>query len=200
MSDAAQGAFAKDSWQTPRNARTLRAYMALQNQEIGARLRELRRGRPQTAIAEALEVSERAYQNWEAGDAKPSYRNLQRLAEFYGVGEDYILTGSNPTETPDLMDGALAGDGTIREQLAEIQRQLAAATSERDAILSLLARQDAILERIEKATAKNDDSTQRLDAAAQESRRLLRELESAAQSLAATRPATGDSGSPPASS
>lgn len=96
--------------------------MALQNQEIGARLRELRRGRPQTAVADALEVSERAYQNWEAGDAKPSYRNLQRLAEFYGVGEDYILTGAPgapPPETPDL---SLAGAG--ESQLDRIERRL----------------------------------------------------------------------------
>ena len=114
MSNATQGAFAKDSWQTPRNARTLRAFMALQNQEIGARLRELRRGRPQTAVAEALEVSERAYQNWEAGDAKPSYRNLQRLAAYYGVGEDFILTGTpgGPPETPDLSRNA-AGDSQL---------------------------------------------------------------------------------------
>jgi transcriptional regulator with XRE-family HTH domain len=170
MTDAAQATFAKDSWQTPRNARTLRAFMALRNQEIGARLRELRHGRPQTAVAEALEVSERAYQNWEAGDAKPSYRNLQRLAEYYGVGEDYILSGGQlPAETPAPFDGS------IREQLAEmgkaIEKQADALVTQagvleelRDAVQDLrelIATQRAAARQMDEATKALEAATGR---------------------------------------
>jgi transcriptional regulator with XRE-family HTH domain len=96
MSSAAQVGYANDSWQTARNARTLRAFMALRNTEIAARIRQLRSDRgdpPQTLVAEAIGVSERAYQTWEAGEARPVYRNLERLAAYYGVTEDFILTG-----------------------------------------------------------------------------------------------------------
>jgi transcriptional regulator with XRE-family HTH domain len=74
--------------------------MALRNQEIGARLRELRGQKPQTTVADELGVSERAYQGWEGGEAKPSYRNLQRLAAYFNVGEDFILTGERRGSVP----------------------------------------------------------------------------------------------------
>ena len=96
MSTAPKSPFAKDSWQTPRNARTLRAYMALHNQEIADRLKELRASKgnpPQRRVADAIAVDPRTLQMWEAGDAKPSFRNLEPLARYYGVSESYILTG-----------------------------------------------------------------------------------------------------------
>lgn len=166
---ATQPEFAKDSWQTPRNARSLRAFMALRNQEIAARLRELRGQRPQTTIADELGVAERTYQNWEAGDAKPSYRNLQRLAEYYGVGEEYILTGENEegfrvldgrvirqTKVPDLFVPAPGGDRGVN-LLAAVEKLLVKQNE-------LLARQSKILERIEDAIAAEDDSARRLAA------------------------------------
>lgn len=97
MQAFAKEPFARDSWQTPRNARTLAAYMALRNSEIGARISALRKdrgGMPQEIVAQKLGVSNRSYQAWEAGDTKPSWRNLEKLAKFYGVTEEYILLGS----------------------------------------------------------------------------------------------------------
>lgn len=72
--------------------------MALRQSEIGERIAQLREQRgnpPQETVAHQLGVSYRAYQTWEAGDAKPSYPNLEKLAEYYGVSEEYILTGSD---------------------------------------------------------------------------------------------------------
>lgn len=142
--------------------------MALQNQEIGARLRELRRGRPQTAVADALEVSERAYQNWEAGDAKPSYRNLQRLAEYYGVGEEYILTGTpgGPPETPDLSRNA-TGDSQmdrIERKLDEVLQRLNELATSDDlaaAVLQVAQGLDAESSPEEPAPAERDSSRSR---------------------------------------
>src|SRR4051794_25614689 len=107
MSSATQPAFVKDAWQTPRNARTLRAFMALQNEEIAARLRELRKARgnpPQDTVAAELGVGDRTYQTWENAEAKPSYRSLQKLADYFGVGEDFILSGTGRV-TPDPFAG-----------------------------------------------------------------------------------------------
>src|SRR3954471_4645622 len=133
MQSSTQAGFAKDSWQTPRNARSLRAFMALRNQEIAARLRELRGKKPQTTVADELGVAERTYQNWEAGEAKPSYRNLQRLAVYHGVGEDYILTGENVPQggglgrsaTPNPIPVTVTAESELAGILREIKEQLA---------------------------------------------------------------------------
>lgn len=125
--------------------------MALRNQEIGARLRELRGERPQTAIADELGVAERTYQNWEAGDAKPAYRNLQRLAEFYGVGEEFILTGDG-SPTPDMFPPATptypaeALEGALAEVLADIKAQLAEQTQVLSEIKGYAERVEAMLQ------------------------------------------------------
>lgn len=81
--------------------------MALQQREIGERIAKLRKSRgnpPQEVVAQQLGVSYRAYQAWEAGDAKPAYRNLSKLAAFFGVTEEYILMGGEEPEraTPQL--------------------------------------------------------------------------------------------------
>jgi transcriptional regulator with XRE-family HTH domain len=131
MSTATQQPFAKDSWQTPRNARTLRAYMALRNQEIGARLRDLRGSRPQTLIASELGVAERTYQNWEAGDAKPSWRNLQKAASYYKVTEEFILTGA--TGGRELPSEAAAAE-QVEDVAIEFRERVNATHSQLDRI------------------------------------------------------------------
>lgn len=99
--------------------------MALRNQEIGARLRELRGQKPQTTVADELGVAERTYQNWEAGDAKPSYRNLQRLAEYFGVREDYILAGEQVAVEPEPEAvSPLAGPDALAEALGVLEAKV----------------------------------------------------------------------------
>lgn len=98
-----QPAFANDSWQTQRNARTLQAFMALRQAEIGERISRLRRDRgnpPQEVVAQQIGVSYRSLQSWEAGDAKPSYRNLTKLADYFGVSEEFILMGEVDPSAP----------------------------------------------------------------------------------------------------
>lgn len=91
--------------------------MALQNQEIGDRIRELRGRRPQTSVAKAINVGERTYQTWEGGEAKPSYRSLERLAEFFGVTESYILDGID--ERP-IIEGVPEQLGEVDEKFSEL--------------------------------------------------------------------------------
>jgi transcriptional regulator with XRE-family HTH domain len=129
--------------------------MALKNQEIAGRIRELRGGRPQTVVADEVGVAERTYQNWEAGDAKPSYRSLQKLAAYYGVGEDYILSGA---AVPPPRDGAGSTpdpfvSGAIAERLDRMEERLADLIEKQNALLS---RQSDILERIEAAVDRED--------------------------------------------
>jgi transcriptional regulator with XRE-family HTH domain len=164
--------------------------MALQNQEIAARIRELRGARPQTLVADEMGVSERTLQNWEAGTAKPSYRSLQAIATYYKVPEEFILTGGRRSlartggsgETPDVfpvtvnrLDGPLEERIThIEGTLQEIVLLLEVARSEQDRISALLDRQSTILSRIESATSDAGDAAERLDAAVREADRALR--------------------------
>lgn len=132
MSSATQSVLVKDAWQTPRNARTFQAFVALTTQEIAARIRQLRADKgnpPQTLVAVELEVSERAYQSWENGEARPNYSSLQKLAAYYGTTSEWILTGSPGQDAPAAAETA-PGDARSA-QLDRIEAKL-------DAIMAAL--------------------------------------------------------------
>jgi transcriptional regulator with XRE-family HTH domain len=103
--------FAKVSSQRHAGTRTLQPPMSLNPQEIHERIRNLRaaRGLPQPAVASEVGVSLRALQFWESDDPEvetvPRYGNLERLAGYYGVSEEYILTGreNSVPESPVVM-------------------------------------------------------------------------------------------------
>lgn len=129
--------------------------MALRNQEIAQRIKELREGRgmpPQPVVAAAVGVSLRTYQNWEGGDAKPEYRNLERLAEFYGVSEEFILTGSENSrpESPVVVSETVEGGfeefrayvDELKEGLATIDQRLDDAESDRERMRQLIDQQN----------------------------------------------------------
>jgi transcriptional regulator with XRE-family HTH domain len=70
--------------------------MALKAQEIAGRIKHLRERKgnpPQPTVANAMGVALRTYQNWEAGDAIPRHGNLEALAAYYEVSEEWVLTG-----------------------------------------------------------------------------------------------------------
>jgi transcriptional regulator with XRE-family HTH domain len=93
--------------------------MALRNEEIGQRLTSLRQQKgnpPQEVVASEVGVSYRSYQAWEGGQTKPSWRNLTRLAEFYGVTPEWILIGEEE-ERPAGLEGRLA---SMEAQLTEV--------------------------------------------------------------------------------
>jgi transcriptional regulator with XRE-family HTH domain len=69
--------------------------------EVGARIRELRGPRPQPVIADAIGVTLRAYHAWEAGESGIAWRNLQKLAEFFDVSENYLLYGAEEVKGPE---------------------------------------------------------------------------------------------------
>lgn len=142
----------QDSWQTPRNARTLAAYMALKNREIGERIVALRKSRgnpPQEIVAQRLAVANRSYQSWEAGDTKPSWRNLSKLAKFYGVTEEFILLGDELEKSAPTRNG----DGQLAEVLELLRRldeRLTVAEQDRsDAQAETLRRAAAILTQLD---------------------------------------------------
>ena len=49
------------------------------------------RGAKQTEVAEAAELSLRAYQNYERGEREPTLSTLIKLAEYYGLSLDELV-------------------------------------------------------------------------------------------------------------
>ena len=83
---------------------------------MGKRLRRLRGDRKQMDIAKAVGIHNSVLSRMESDDKKsvdPS--SLKRLAEFYGVTTDYLLTGNTPGFPMELEDS---------EELRQIYEEL----------------------------------------------------------------------------
>lgn len=116
--------------------RSVAIEMALEQRAIGRRIAELREDRrlTQPVVADRVGVSLRAYQKWEAGTSAPAWRNLEQLAEVFGVSADYLLGAAqekrqDAQDQLDRIESELAAIhveiGAQATQLAEIQRLLA---------------------------------------------------------------------------
>jgi transcriptional regulator with XRE-family HTH domain len=68
--------------------------------QFSDRLREIRVTQKQTqrAIAALLDVSERAYQHYEAGTREPNITSLIALADYFNVSLDYLVGRSDMPE------------------------------------------------------------------------------------------------------
>lgn len=64
----------------------------MNNSDIGKKLKDLRRSKKltQEQAAERLGLTRCTVSNYECGRRSPHLTDLQRLAEFYGVGLDYF--------------------------------------------------------------------------------------------------------------
>lgn len=62
-------------------------------ENFSERLKQLRKSRniTQKELAQALNVTERNYQFWEAGKTKPQLDTIIALCDFFNVSADYLL-------------------------------------------------------------------------------------------------------------
>ncbi|MBU8728234.1 helix-turn-helix domain-containing protein [Bacillus pumilus] len=104
---------------------------------LGARIRALREANKltQKALADKLKIPHQNLSNYERGFRNPDYEILIKIAKFFEVTTDYLLTGKelNSSSNPykgDLMDQALkvldspetfiaASDGKITPEMQE---------------------------------------------------------------------------------
>lgn len=65
------------------------------------RMRALRKERKETQVqvAEAIGITDRQYQRFEAGEQKPGFDNLCALADHFGVSIDYLAGRTDRRET-----------------------------------------------------------------------------------------------------
>lgn len=104
------------------------------------RIRELRGDKPQTLVADEMGVAERTYQGWEQGETKPSYRSLQKLANYFGVPEEFILTGGRRhlSRTPHADGNNTTPDPlppSLEERIAAMERRLETHAAKVEALL-----------------------------------------------------------------
>ncbi|MDN5387405.1 MULTISPECIES: HTH-type transcriptional regulator Xre [Bacillus] len=60
---------------------------------LGGRLKSLRGKRTQEEVAKQIGVSRARYSHYENGRSEPDYETLKKLADYYKVTIDYLLTG-----------------------------------------------------------------------------------------------------------
>lgn len=74
--------------------------------KIGLRLRELRKGREMRIedIAKILGVATSTYGRWESGSNSPKNK-IPELAKFFGVTTDYLLYGKDAPQNEQPMKG-----------------------------------------------------------------------------------------------
>lgn len=65
--------------------------------EFSERLRTLRKEKKETQVqtAQAIKITDRQYQRFEAGENLPGFDNLCALADHFGVSLDYLAGRSD---------------------------------------------------------------------------------------------------------
>jgi transcriptional regulator with XRE-family HTH domain len=152
-------------------------------QRMGARIAQRRNelGLSQVDVARALpgKVDGSQVSRWERGLHKPGDDTLERLGVILEVPVSYFMTPEpDHASTPDPFPANGNGNG-VEDRLEQLAQQIAADRADREANITevkaliqaqneLLAKQDAILEEIRDATAKQQDAAHRLERMTQE--------------------------------
>ena len=106
-----------------RRARTFLLHMA-QDEARAARIKELKESRPELTwedIAHACGVTTRGAQAWSA-TGSIRFDNARKLADLFGVTVEYIWSGKQHHDTPDLL-GTLAADSAVG-RLQKLERMM----------------------------------------------------------------------------
>lgn len=69
-------------------------------------------------LCRGINISESSARTWYARGACPSAENAFKVAQFFGVSVEYLLTGNNPGDVPNLYLGK------EEEEIIEIYRSL----------------------------------------------------------------------------
>lgn len=83
--------------------------------------------RSPTAIALELGISRSTVSYWKAGNS-PTDRFLKKIADYFGVSIDYLVTGQEPATPPvssDLKVALFGGDGEVTDEMWEEVLQFA---------------------------------------------------------------------------
>lgn len=69
--------------------------------EIYCRLREAK-GVKDSDVVKATGITKSTFSDWKSGRSKPKNEKLQKIADYFGVSVEYLMTGEAPEEKKDV--------------------------------------------------------------------------------------------------
>lgn len=117
----------------------------MQKKEFGEKLLTLRKAKKvsQSEVANFINLTVAAYQNYENGRREAGYETIVKLADFYGVTTDYLL-GREPLPDPfadlnlhdedekEVIDKYMSLPSETRAIILDVIRQLGGVMSDKD--------------------------------------------------------------------
>lgn len=150
-------------WTGGRVADTILREMEAHRKRLGAQLLALRKakGWNQEDAAHEIGVGVKTWRLWERGKTLPYDSNIRRIADVFALDPDEL--GVRPAPLGIGADDD-AQDDRLTDRLASIEQRVSEQLAEHAAkVEALLARQSAILERIESAIGREERAVRSLD-------------------------------------
>ena len=69
--------------------------------EIYCRLREAK-GVKDSDVVKATGITKSTFSDWKSGRSKPKNEKLQKIADYFGVTVDYLMTGETPSDKKEV--------------------------------------------------------------------------------------------------
>lgn len=91
---------------------------------IGDRLRKLRGKMSQEEVAEKVGISRARLSHYETGRSEPDSEILGKLAEFYNVTTDFLITGKNQTGDMNSFSFTDREEKDIAKRLEQIRNDI----------------------------------------------------------------------------
>lgn len=102
---------------------------------------EQQKSKKQADLARVLGVRQNTITNWKQNKSNPNSEHLEKIADFFGVSVDYLVTGREPSAAS-LINQGIIGDscthntitinGDAPRQLSEIESELLSVCSNLD--------------------------------------------------------------------
>ncbi|MCT4237659.1 helix-turn-helix transcriptional regulator [Elizabethkingia anophelis] len=109
--------------------------------KLNTKLRKLRNSRKlsQVELAEALQISQTAYNKWESGSTKPSLDNILKLSRFYNIYIEELINES-PLRTSDISEKEIRITEGAISAIIQNQNELIGLIRQQNELLILLSK------------------------------------------------------------
>ena len=98
--------------------------------EIYCRLREAK-GVKDSDVVKATGITKSTFSDWKSGRSKPKNEKLQKIADYFGVTVDYLMTGENSAEKKE----SVLNERDERDISRRLEQTLSDLESEQDALM-----------------------------------------------------------------
>lgn len=99
----------------------------MKNEKFASRISELRKEKAlsQKELGEMLGVSNKAVSKWETGEAMPQMKTIVKMAEFFNLSPDELLTGTRFDNQPTEADASISKEfGELKNENRRLKNDL----------------------------------------------------------------------------